>query len=115
MAEMALPAFVQDYVLPTAWIVGGILAIVVPVLLSVAYLTLAERKVIGWMQLRKGPNVVGWFGLLQPMADGIKCLFKETIIPAGANRFLFVLAPMITFTLGLIGWATASPTAGRSR
>ena len=105
MAEVSLPAFLQDYVLPTAWIIGGIIAIVVPVLLSVAYLTLAERKVIGWMQLRKGPNVVGWFGLLQPIADGLKLFTKETIIPASANRVIFFLAPVVTFVLSLIAWA----------
>jgi len=97
--------FFDIYVLPTAWIVGCIIVIVVPVLLSVAYLTLAERKVIGWMQLRKGPNVVGPLGLLQPIADGLKLFFKETIIPSGANRVIFILAPMITFVLSLIAWA----------
>ena len=76
-----------------------------PLLLSVAYLTYAERKVIAAMQLRKGPNVVGPFGLLQPIADGIKLLFKETILPAGANRVVFMAAPMLTFILALIGWA----------
>ena len=69
----------------------------VPLLLSVAYLTYAERKVIAAMQLRKGPNVVGPFGLLQPIADGVKLLFKETILPAGANRVIFIAAPMLTF------------------
>jgi NADH-quinone oxidoreductase subunit H len=97
--------FLDTYAFPTAWILGGIILIVVPVLLSVAYLTLAERKVIGWMQLRKGPNVVGPLGLLQPIADGLKLFFKETIIPSGANRVIFVLAPMITFILSLIAWA----------
>ena len=82
-----------------------IVLIVTPILLSVAYLTLAERKVIGWMQYRKGPNVVGPFGLLQPLADGAKLFLKETIVPSGSNRIIFVLAPMITFILSLIAWA----------
>ncbi|MGE3227747.1 MAG: NADH-quinone oxidoreductase subunit NuoH [Parvibaculaceae bacterium] len=86
-------------------IVAQILAIVLPLLLAVAYLTYAERKVIASMQMRRGPNVVGPFGLLQPIADGVKLLFKETIIPAGANRVVFVAAPMITFTLSLVAWA----------
>ncbi|MDE0794975.1 MAG: NADH-quinone oxidoreductase subunit NuoH [Alphaproteobacteria bacterium] len=93
------------YLLPGLEIVGYVLLIVVPLLGAVAYLTLAERKVIAAMQLRKGPNVVGPFGLLQPMADGIKLLIKETIIPSGANRVVFILAPMLTFVLSLIAWA----------
>lgn len=81
------------------------LALVVPLLIGVAYLTYAERKVLGAIQLRKGPNVVGPFGLWQPFADAIKMLTKETIIPTGADKFLFVLAPMITFGLAIIAWA----------
>ncbi|HQT66416.1 MAG: NADH-quinone oxidoreductase subunit H [Rhodospirillales bacterium 20-60-12] len=81
------------------------LAIIVPLLIGVAYLTYFERKVLGAMQMRKGPNVVGPFGLWQPFADAIKMLMKETIIPTGSNRGLFLLAPMITFGLAVIAWA----------
>ena len=95
----------DTYIWPAVWIVILIVLIVTPVLLSVAYLTLAERKVIGWMQYRKGPNVVGPFGLLQPLADGAKLFLKETIVPSGSNRIIFVLAPMVTFILSLIAWA----------
>jgi NADH-quinone oxidoreductase subunit H len=97
--------FWSGYAWPTIWIVIQIVAIVVPLLLAVAYLTLAERKVIAAMHLRKGPNVVGPFGLLQPMADGLKLFMKETIIPSGADRTVFILAPMITFILALVAWA----------
>ena len=81
------------------------LALLVPVLIAVAYLTLAERKVLAAMQLRRGPNVVGPFGLLQPFADAIKMLLKETIVPSGASRYLFLLAPMLTFMLAMLAWA----------
>jgi NADH-quinone oxidoreductase subunit H len=81
------------------------LAMLVPVLIGVAYMTYAERKVLAAMQLRKGPNVVGPFGLLQPFADAIKMLTKETIIPSGANRVLFIMAPVLTFTLAMLAWA----------
>ncbi len=81
------------------------LALLVPLLVGVAYLTYAERKVMAAMQMRKGPNVVGPFGLLQPFADAIKMLMKETIVPTGANRILFLIAPMLTFALAMIAWA----------
>ena len=81
------------------------LAMLVPVLISVAYLTLAERKVMAAMQMRRGPNVVGPFGLLQPFADALKMLMKETIVPTGASRILFLTAPLLTMTLAMIAWA----------
>jgi len=97
--------FWTGYAWPTILIVLEIVAIVVPLLLAVAYLTYAERKVIAAMQIRKGPNVVGPFGLLQPIADGLKLLMKETVVPSGANRVVFVAAPMLTFILSLVAWA----------
>src|ERR1700737_1682212 len=81
------------------------LVLLVPLLIGVAYLTYAERKVLAAMQLRRGPNVVGPFGLLQPFADAIKMLTKETIIPSGANRVLFIMAPVLTFPLAMLAWA----------
>lgn len=86
-------------------IIIKILLIVVPLLLSIAYFTLAERKIMGSIQRRRGPNVVGLYGLLQPLADGFKLLIKETIIPSSSNKVIFFIAPMITFGLSLIGWA----------
>ena len=97
--------FLHGYVVPTAIIVAEVIAIVVPLLIAIAYLTYAERKVLAAMQLRRGPNVVGPFGLLQPFADGLKLLYKETVIPSGANRVVFLAAPMITFVLAMIAWA----------
>ena len=82
-----------------------ILLIIFPLLIFVALLTYFERKVIASMQLRRGPNVVGPFGLLQPLADGIKLLTKEIIIPSGSDKIVFLLAPIITFILSLVGWA----------
>ncbi|MEK6246236.1 MAG: NADH-quinone oxidoreductase subunit NuoH [Pseudomonadota bacterium] len=82
-----------------------IVAILVPLMLSVAYLTLWERKLIGWMQIRIGPNRVGPFGLLQPIADGVKLLFKEVILPANANKALFLLAPIAMLIPAIAAWA----------
>ena len=86
-------------------ILGEVLLVIVVLLIFVAYATYFERKVLALAQLRMGPNVIGPFGLLQPFADGLKLMVKETIIPAGANRVLFIMAPMLTFTLALVGWA----------
>jgi NADH-quinone oxidoreductase subunit H len=82
-----------------------ILGLVVPLLVAVAYLTLAERKVMASMQRRKGPNVVGFFGILQPLADGLKLLIKEPVLPSSANTVVFLAAPVVTFLLALISWA----------
>lgn len=82
-----------------------ILAIVVPLLISVAYFTIAERKIMGSIQRRRGPNVIGFLGLLQPLADGLKLFVKETILPSNSNLFIFILAPLLSFILSLIGWA----------
>src|SRR3569832_2896022 len=81
-----------------------IVLIVVPIMLSVAYLTLAERKVIGYVQVRIGPNRVGPRGLLQPIAGGLKLLLKEIIVPTNANRFLFILAPLLELAPKLANW-----------
>ena len=90
---------------PVVWTLLKIVAIAVPVILAVAYLTLAERKIIGWMQVRIGPNRVGPLGLLQPFADVFKLIFKEIVVPTGANRYLFFIAPMLALGPALAAWA----------
>ncbi len=100
-AWQSLPEVVRT---PTI-IILEILAIVLPLLGVVAYMTYAERKVIGYMQDRFGPNRVGYAGLLQPIADAVKLMFKEIILPANANRFLFLLAPILSFLPALVTWA----------
>lgn len=89
-----------------------ILLIVLPLLLAVAFSVYADRKIWAAMQMRRGPNVVGPWGLLQSFADGAKLFLKETIIPSGANRVIFLIAPMITFSLALVGWAVIPFDAG---
>lgn len=86
-------------------VVLKILSIVVPLLISVAYFTIAERKIMGAIQRRRGPNVIGFMGLLQPLADGLKLFAKETILPTNANLGLFLLAPSLSFILSLVGWS----------
>nr|ABI53794.1 NADH dehydrogenase subunit 1 [Placozoan sp. BZ2423] len=89
-----------------------LIIIFVPLLLSVAYLTLAERKVLGLMQNRKGPAIVGPWGLVQPIADGVKLLTKELIIPSQANKFMYYIAPIISFTLAILAWAIVTMDQG---
>ena len=96
-----LPAWSQGALLDLA----KILAIVLPLILAVAYLTFAERKVIGYIQARIGPNRVGPRGWLQPLADALKLILKEIIVPANANKFLFVIAPLLAFAPALVAWA----------
>lgn len=93
-------------------IIFKILAIVVPLLISVAYFTIAERKFMGSIQRRRGPNVIGFVGLLQPLADGLKLFVKETILPSNSNIYVFLLAPILTFILSLIGWAVVPLSEG---
>ncbi|SFK67815.1 NADH-quinone oxidoreductase subunit NuoH [Falsiroseomonas stagni] len=100
-----MEAFLATPVGILALTVAKAMALLVPLLIGVAYLTWAERKILGAMQMRRGPNVVGPFGLLQPFADALKMLMKETIIPSGASRALFLMAPMITFMLAMLAWA----------
>ena len=90
---------------PLVWALVKIVAIVVPLMLSVAYLTYAERKVIGYIQVRIGPNRVGYFGLLQPIADGLKLLMKEVIVPTASNKTLFLLAPVLSIAPAFAAWA----------
>src|SRR5574340_1287856 len=96
---------------PAVWALAKIVGILAPLMIAVAYLTYAERKVIAYMHVRLGPNRVGPLGLLQPIADGVKLLLKEVIIPAGANRRLFITAPILSMAAALAAWAVI-PFAG---
>jgi NADH-quinone oxidoreductase subunit H len=104
----ALQQFLQGVfgsVFPLVWVLLKIVLIIAPLLLAVAYLTFWERKVIGWMQVRIGPNRVGPWGLIQPIADGVKLLMKEIVIPSGADKSVFLIAPMFAFAPALAAWA----------
>ena len=98
-------SLLNDLIFPGAIIIAQILAVLMPVLISVAFLVYAERKVLALIQLRRGPNVVGPFGILQSFADALKLLTKENIVPANSNKVVFLLAPIITMVLSLAGWA----------
>jgi len=104
--------FLPPPVVTVIVIIVEALCLLVPLLIGVAYLTYAERKVLAAMQLRKGPNVVGPFGLWQPFADALKMLMKETIIPSGSNPLLFLMAPMLTFALAMMAWAVIPVSDG---
>jgi len=102
---MSYFSFMNDLFIPGLIIIAQILAVVVPVLISVAFLVYAERKVLALIQLRRGPNLVGPFGLFQSFADALKLLTKENILPSGSNKIVFIIAPIITMVLSLAGWA----------
>ncbi|MFL2543964.1 MAG: NADH-quinone oxidoreductase subunit NuoH [Alphaproteobacteria bacterium] len=98
-------SYLNNLIIPGSIIIAQILAVLMPVLISVAFLVYAERKVLALIQLRRGPNVVGPFGILQSFADALKLLTKENIVPANSNKIVFLLAPIITMVLSLAGWA----------
>ena len=102
---MSLASWTFAYVLPVAWITLQIVVLVAPLMLAVAYLTFAERKIIGYMQLRIGPNRVGPRGLLQPIADGLKLLVKESIFPTQSNKGVYIVAPILSLGPALLAWA----------
>jgi NADH-quinone oxidoreductase subunit H len=104
---LALPEAVRFVVVAVLKIV----VLLVPLIITVAYFTYWERKIIGWIQNRLGPNRVGWKGILQPFADLFKMLFKEVVVPSNANRFLFLLAPLLALVPALVTWAAVPMSA----
>jgi len=94
-----------QFLIAVLFLILKILVIIVPLLISVAYFTLAERKILGAIQRRRGPNVIGVFGLLQPLSDGLKLFVKEAIFPSNANKFIFQASPVVTFLVSLMGYA----------
>lgn len=96
------------------WFLAFWLVVVVPILIAVAYFTLIERKILGSIQRRRGPNVIGFLGVLQPLSDGFKLLVKEILLPSSSNKILFVMAPFITFVLSLMNWVVIPITASSS-
>src|SRR3974390_980637 len=107
-----MAAFISDYVWPLVVMVAESVLLLVMLLIVVAYVLLADRKIWAAVQIRRGPNVVGPWGLLQSFADMLKFVFKEPVIPAGANKGLFVLAPLISCVLSLAAWAVIPVNAG---
>ena len=104
--------FVHDYLVPGLMMLGESLLLLVALLIFVAYILYADRKIWAAVQMRRGPNVVGPFGLLQPFADLLKFVVKEPIVPAGANKGIFLLAPLVTAMLALSAWAVVPLSAG---
>ena len=107
-----MDSFVSNYVWPTAIMVGQSLLLLVCLLVFIAYILLADRKIWAAVQLRRGPNVVGPWGLFQSFADLIKFALKEVVIPDGANKGVFVIAPLVTATLALAAWAVVPVSEG---
>src|ERR1041384_6373288 len=107
-----MESFLSTYVWPGLLMVGQSLLVLVCLLVFIAYILLADRKIWAAVQLRRGPNVVGPFGLFQSFADLLKFVFKEVIIPDGANKGVFVIAPLVTATLSLAAWAVIPVSDG---
>src|SRR5258707_3497742 len=107
-----MSGFVHDYLVPGLIMLGESLLLIVALLIFVAYILYADRKIWAAVQLRRGPNVVGPFGLLQPFADLLKFVVKEPIVPASSNKGIFLLAPLVTATLALSAWAVVPLNAG---